>query len=421
VISRAVLFEQIVGREAELDRLISLRDQSALEGRMRLVTIRGDAGIGKSRLIAEFARRSANVRNVFLHVRAAPEGAAPYAPIVDALEEIARSNPRSDLARNAIQTLRSPDGDDVSPEELVRRRLVCMADAFVAEAKRRGHLTVALDDAHWSDTESIAALRFLARRSDAPLLIVAAYRAGDLVDPFRTAALTELEREGADRIVLGPLHERDQLQLLEAALPRAPHSVLRRIVELAEGQPFVAEELARSSAGGASASEVPLTLRAAILGRVADLSRDARDVLQRAAILGPSFRFEDLVALGAADEAAIVKTLREARNRQILIEEERGGRVRFRFRHAMTQAVFLGEMLAVERHELHRSVAELIERSGASDHRRVGVPPLGLTRCGIGDRCLRGGGRCVRASCRVQRRRALVRARARICRGRRRV
>jgi len=381
VISRAVLFEQFVGRDGELDRLLALREQSALEGRVGLVTIRGDGGIGKSRLIAEFGRRNGGFRKALVHVRAEAEGAASYAPIVDALEEIVRANPRNELALSALQTLRSPDGDDVSPEEIVRRRVVGIADAFVAEARRRGHLSLALDDAHVSDTETLSALRFLARRNNAPLLIIAAYRPEDQGDHFRLAALAALEREGADRIVLGPLQQQEQLQLLKAALPAAPDTVLGRIAELAEGQPFVAEELARSASDGQSSADVPLTLRAAILGRVADLSREARDVLQRAAILGPRFSFEDLVALCGSDVEVILATLRDARKRQILIEEERNGRIRFGFRHALTQHVFIGEMLAEERRELHRVVARLIESSGTNDR----IEELAYHRWAAGD------------------------------------
>ena len=379
MISRAVLFEQVVGRDAELDRLLFLREQSALKCCVRLATICGESGIGKSRLIAEFGRRSASPRNVFLHVRAYAEGTAPYAPLADALESIARSNPRSEVARSGLQALRSADGNHVSPEEIVRRRLVRVAEAFVSEAKRCGQLTLIVDDAHWCDVETLTALRFLAQRSDAPLLIGAAYRSDDFADPLRLSALGALEREGADRIVLAPLREREQLQLLRATLPATPDSVLIRIVELAEGRPFFAEELARSAAEGRSASDVPLTLRAAILGRIADLSREARDVLNCAAALGPAFSFEDLAALSGSEPRAIIDALRDALKRQIVIEDDVGGR--FRFRHALTHAVFLGETLAIERRDLHRAMADRIEASGNPDR----IDELAYHRWASGD------------------------------------
>jgi predicted ATPase len=191
MITRAVLFEQFAGRDEELQHLIDVRAASARELLGRTVSIVGEAGVGKSRLLTEFREATERERGAFVRVRC-EELPVAYAPLVRALEQLQerRELRRTDALATALQLLTTADAT-ATPEEGARKRTIfnALATAFVESARRLGQLTLAVDDVHWSDLSTLEALRALARSvRRAPMVLAITYRPEDLAaDHARTS------------------------------------------------------------------------------------------------------------------------------------------------------------------------------------------------------------------------------------------
>jgi hypothetical protein len=377
MISRSVIFEEYVGRSEELAYLVDVRARTARANAGAIVTVVGEPGVGKSRLLAELRRATARERGAFVRVRCDEVTTRPFAPLVEAIDELARA--RALLGRSALDRARealtaTAPYSAIDSDEQKYRRFEAFAHAIEDSAARLGHLTLALDDAHWSDISSLEALRPIAEKiSKLPLLLIVSYRQSEIErDPRRALAIVRLEREGADRISLGALDARAISQLVAAALPKASPLDVRRVVDLAEGRPYVAEELARNLADRDAASgalAVPASLRAAVLERCERLDERARHVLTRASILGRTFDIDDVAALGEPLRD-ILGGLRSARDLQLVVETDVDGDVKFRFRHALTREVLYRAMLEHERRELHDTMARHLE--GLADPSRLG-------------------------------------------------
>jgi DNA-binding CsgD family transcriptional regulator len=369
MITRAVLFEQFAGRDEELQHLIDVRAASARELLGRTVSIVGEAGVGKSRLLTEFREATERERGAFVRVRC-EELPVAYAPLVRALEQLQerRELRRTDALATALQLLTTADAT-ATPEEGARKRTIfnALATAFVESARRLGQLTLAVDDVHWSDLSTLEALRALARSvRRAPMVLAITYRPEDLAaDHARALAVGELEREDVDRITLGPLAFGDIASLLREPVPSASKELVRRIYDLSEGKPYVAEELARSvvERGFDVDPETSLSLRSAVLERVAVLAPGEREIIERAAVLGRNFAPDDLSALGTSEER-LFAALRNGLELQLLEERQLGGAPWFRFRHALTREILYRNLLAIERRALHSEIADRLESQG---------------------------------------------------------
>nr|MDQ6941260.1 AAA family ATPase [Candidatus Eremiobacteraeota bacterium] len=257
MISSGVFCRELVGRAGEL-ALLALRARGDRSRRSALVVLRGEAGVGKSRLVAEFvAVVDKRLRTVVTGVREYAN--APYAAIVEALDSLGAE---ARLEREAGEG----EGDEKS------RRFASVAETFarIARAEPVG-LLVVLEDLHWADGGTIELLRFLARRlADEPVTFLATYRAdeGD-ADAERVRVLVALERDAEDTLALEPLGDPEIDQLVLTALAEAgrtlPQAALERIRELADGRPLFAEELLRGalerSARDGSAVMVPASIR----------------------------------------------------------------------------------------------------------------------------------------------------------------
>ena len=369
MITRAVLFEQFDGRDEELRHLVELRAKSARELSGATVSIVGEAGIGKSRLLSEFQAATARQRGAFVRIRC-EELPVAYAPFVRALEELQHFRELRRVNALAVATQLLTTIDEALDEDpvLQKRKVFDSLIAALGESARRlGQLTLVVDDVHWSDLSSLEALRMLARAVRAlPMVLVIAYRSEDLASNHgRALAIAEVERENGDRIVLGPLSFRDVASLLRRPMPEARKELLQRIYDLSEGKPYVAEELARSivERGSGIDPETTLSLRSAVLERVARLSPGDRKIVERAAVLGRNFAPDDLSALGASREQ-LFGALRAGLALQIFEEREVEGVPWYRFRHALTREILYRDLLAIERRALHLEIADHLATRG---------------------------------------------------------
>jgi DNA-binding CsgD family transcriptional regulator len=397
VITRAVLFEDFAGRSEELSFLLDLRVRSARESRGGTVIISGESGVGKTRLLREFRAAAAGERGGVAFVRCQEESAHPYGPLVEALQSIRqarelRATSSLDEALIALTTAGAIIVEDPAEQRL--QRFTALRRAIEDAAKRLAHLTLIVDDAHASDLASLDALRGLtALAKRLPLTIVLAYRTESIeTDLGRSRSLTAIEREGADRISLPPLPRHALARSLRSLLPNAAPATLQRICDLAEGKPYVAEELARSvveHGDDARFVRAPLSLRSAVLERVGALDPASREIVRRAAVLGKIVRIDDLIA-GGTEPGDVIVAIRAARDLQLIDERELAGEAAFAFRHAITREILYGDMPAFERRAMHLRIADRLERS---DPARLAEIAYHLDAAGSTGRALEAGER----------------------------
>ncbi len=362
---------RFVGRETELALLRSLLEDTRRTRRCRVVTIAGDAGIGKTRLVREFSDREAPEITLLVgRCRAYGEGSA-LGPVGEALLQVASAGGPPDPC-DAVEALLAGRTDaravaealcaavglgerPVTPDEA----LSAVRIALESLARRRPVVLV-LDDIQWAAPALLDCVRHVAEWSrDAPLLIVCLARP-DLLE----ARPSWGRGPGELSIRLDPLTE-DQGRSLALAL-RAESEELGRVVETAGGNPFFLEEIVASLREGEEgvSGSVPPTISALLAARIDRLSRVEKDVLQSAAILGSTFDAYMLARLandaevgaGATEEAVGALT-----SRDLVVETERPGT--YRFRHELTREAAYGAIPKARRAALHERAAGLVAAS----------------------------------------------------------
>jgi len=370
-----------VGRRAEVDTLRRLLDQAML-GHGQIVTIAGEPGIGKSRLIQEFQQLVRSEGVVIREGRCAPYGAhVPYFPAIeilqtfcdvedtDSMETIDAAvlaalqplGPAAAASAPYLQNLlfprrsgelsgRSPDAVKAGTFEAVRR-------VVLAQQERRTLLLV-IEDLHWIDQTSAELLATLAElTATSRILLVTTARPG-----FRAGWQT---LPNASQIVLGPLSAADSRRVVESVLAARPaaEEVVERVLTRAEGNPFFLEELARSVREHADESEavaVPGTVHDVVASRVDSLPSGDRHVLDVAAVIGreiPVALLQEASELSAADIQASLARLQTG---EFLHAVRSGAESGYAFKHALTHEVAYEGVVRSARALLHARVVSAI-------------------------------------------------------------
>ncbi len=380
VIGRAVTCPVFIGRRAELEAL----DAARLELRKShgsFVLVGGEAGIGKSRLVSEFVRRSGDIRSRNLAgAECIARAQVPFGPVRTLLTtlvpKIAQDELPSSVRRGLAQLV--PEAVSLAAgnasSELAKPDLFAALAAFfqLVAAKRLTVLT--LEDLHWSDPSTLEFLAFLAPRiASSRLLVVATYRSDELearAELFET--VSRLVRESNVRdLRLEPLGHEELQELIDATLDASGQladDVKRDVERRSEGNPFFAEELLKNALAWRDERTLPLSIRASIVERLSLLSDDDRALLTLAAALG--YRFDPNVLALVADREidAVLPTLRRAHDLNILAEDAGARtRVRYRFRHALTRQTIYDAMLGFDARRLHERILSALERLGDDD------------------------------------------------------
>ena len=344
----------LVGRGDELRELVGRR-LAAARGRGACVLLSGEAGMGKSRLLAEF-RETLTGGRAALGVGVAREfGNAPYAPVLEALDSIgATAKLYHELNRET--------------------QLEALAEKLVTACKRR-HVVFIIEDAQWADEGSLRfLLHVLPMLATMRILLIVTYRSETPAQPSPLITfLPRFHRAAAIyRIELGPLANAELRQVVTLALgdrSRLPANIVAEIVERSDGNPFFAEELLRNtverSTTHRTAPDLPLTIRATVLERCAALDETLRAILTRAAVLGRRFDATLLANVCKEPLERMFEGLRRLRDLQ-LIEEVSATPVAYAFRHALTREAVYDTMLRDELIPLHQNILEALERCGAS-------------------------------------------------------
>ncbi|HEX7950112.1 MAG TPA: AAA family ATPase [Candidatus Limnocylindrales bacterium] len=373
-----------VGRSSELKTLVSAADAAA-SGETRFALVGGEAGVGKSRLVAELASRLRDRDWLVLEGGSVPVSAdgLPFGPIVEALRALVRLVDRDRIAGAAGPSLPElarllPELSSVVNEAPMPSNQAGWLQVRIFEGilKLFGGLAevspvlLIIEDVHWADRSTRDLLSFLVRNTrDERLLIVATFRSDELHRRHpMTVWLAEAQRQSrVERIDVTTFERNELVELLASITDGRPAAALvDSIARRSDGNAFFAEELI-AAVDDASQSRQPLpeTLRGVLLVRLSALSEDARRLVEIAAVAGREVEHEILAEVSGFTEATLGVALHAALDVQVLVIDRTGDLERYRFRHALVQEAAYDELLLSERRELHAAYARSIE--GRSD------------------------------------------------------
>lgn len=363
----------IVGRDAELSRIAQALEVAAT-GRPTLVVVRGEAGIGKSRLVREAVERARAGGSAILHGACLELGGdgLPYLPLVEALRRLARETPpdrlatllgpaRADLA-TLLPDLAPTAGAEPPPaapdSSVDRARLF---ERFLGVLRRLGEdvpAVAVIEDVQWIDPATRDLVTFLARNVTTERVVtILTCRTDDLPPGHPVLAwLAELGRSPESvRLELQRLGRADVLRQLEA-IEGGPVSddVADSVWRRSEGHPLFAEELLTSTAAGAH----PPSLVEVLLARVAGLGPTTLEIVRAMAVVGRPVDDRLLGPLLERSAGEIGAALREATASGVLVARDDGGHG---FRHELLREIVERDLLAGERRELHERLARQLE------------------------------------------------------------
>ena len=389
----------LTGREEEWRQLRAAWDRS-VAGRRQLALIAGEPGIGKTRLVMEFARSIA-AEGYVLVGRCEQEALVPQQPFVEALEWYARQCPPAMLEGQLanvdgvweLAQLVAPLARRVavvhepveSNPEGRRYRLFEAVAALVSAIAARRPLLMVLEDLHWADRPTLLLLRHLLRSShEARLCLVATYRETELGRTHPLAeVLADLRREdGVTRIGLRGLEEADVSRFLGHWTGGETSASLTRLVASnTEGNPFFICEVLRHLEETGALSRIlsdprptadlgglPEGVREAIGRRLTRLSAECNRALGLAAVVGREFTLPLLLALTHMSEGALLDVIDEASAAR-LVHAVPGVSERYTFTHALVRETLYGELTPARRSRLHRQVAEALDTLAAGSDR----------------------------------------------------
>jgi len=259
------------------------------------------------------------------------------------------------VSRNA-----NPSPMSMEPEQ-EQLRLREAAYKLLTMLSQKKPLLVVLDDLQWADGSSYELLGYLGRHvHGTPIFLLATCRWNESAKSL-SSMIDHMQREHTITLLpVEPLTRDEIAQLIE----HVPVQQVPRIQNQAAGNPFFAEELARST----NPPQLPNSISAALDSRMNSLSNECRALLKNAAVLGSSFEFPLIHALevkhvGAhADEDALFDLLEEAIEAGVLTEEGTGARVTYSFWHPLMVTHLYESVSAVRRTHIHRRVADILLR-----------------------------------------------------------
>ncbi len=395
----------LVGRERERAALGAALAEVAA-GRGQIVSLLGEAGIGKTRLMEEGRRAGPQLR--WLEGRALSYGQAlPFWTIMQLIKHdlgLSEADPEARIKvalRRRVQALFGKQagealpylslvlGVELEPEAAQRLRALdeaalkrqihqSIGDYFARLAAEQPAVLV-FEDLHWADPSTLQVLESLLALTDrAPLLLLLARAERDQGWwAIKQRADTDYAHRYTE-IPLQPLTPGEQNQLVDNLLDVAelPNATRRLLLERSEGNPFYLEEVIRSlieqgalvqqdehwrATAEIAGVQIPGTLHGVLLARIDRLSDDVRRTLQVAAVIGKSFLYRLLEAVAEADRQ-LDAHLSELQRVDLVQEKARRPDLEYIFKHSLTQAAAYDSLLLERRKEFHRRVGLALER-----------------------------------------------------------
>jgi DNA-binding SARP family transcriptional activator len=347
------------GRQGELTRLRSSFRRVVGSGAAWRLTVLGEAGIGKSRLAREFLSSiGADANPITLRCPALGEGVA-FLPVRDAVIEAAGL-----LGWRGLHRLLVDDHDEqhVSPEvavaigmraepESVAALFPAVRRLFEALASRRP-LIVVLEDLQWAEPTFLDLVDYLAREATQRIFLLCLARP-DLLERWPDWGSTDV-------VELEPLSTADVESLVVDRAGSIKPDVVRRIVEISDGNPLFAEQLLVALDDG-PVGTVPASLRGLLTMRLDRLGPGERDVLRCASVAGLEFDLDSVSGLLPPDARPFLERHLELMERKRFIQ--RTGPNTFRFGHALIRMVAYQSIAREDRAALHERLADWLGRT----------------------------------------------------------
>ena len=384
---------RFVGRDVELATLVD-RWERAQDGKGQSVLTIGEAGVGKSRLVYQLHEHLAAVPHTWLECGATPytEG-TPFHPVVALVSQGLTFAPEDTAAEKlakleiGLRALAStenvalladflglppPTRLQFSPELQRRKTIELLAQWNLAMSEVQP-LVVVVEDLHWCDVSTLELLGHLIAQSLTARVLLLATARPEFTPPWPA-------RSNLTTVQLARLTKRQTRDMIATlAGTDLPAATLDALVARADGVPLYVEELTKAMAepGAARGVEaIPASLADSLMGRLDRLSA-AKEVAQRAAVLGREFGYPLLAAMAGMDEAALCHGLARLVEAEILFARGEPPAATYTFKHALIQETAYQSLLKRTRQQLHARVAQVLEERFAE---RVAAEPEVIAR-----------------------------------------
>ncbi|MFQ6617199.1 MAG: adenylate/guanylate cyclase domain-containing protein, partial [Fidelibacterota bacterium] len=402
-----MIYSEMVGRNKELDKL-ELHVLKAINGNGSIVSVIGEAGIGKSRLIAELRRKDAIKRVTFLEGRALSTGKnLSFHPIIDILKSWAKIEERDtdvESIHKLEKAIRSVDSEEVGEilpftatlmgikltgkyaervkgieGETLEKLILKNIRELIVKAAEISPIVFVIEDLHWADLTSIELLESLYRLAENNrILFINVFRPGHKETGDRVLD-TIKERYGNYHleIYLEPLDE-NQCEVLINNLLKIkglPAHIRELITKRAEGNPFFIEEVGRSFIDDRvveikdgifrvtdkiDSVVIPETIHDVLMSRIDKLDEQTKSLLKVASVIGRNFLYRILAEVAKTIEE-IDEKLDYLKGVQLILEKKRREELAYLFKHALAQEATYESILLRKRKELHLQIASSIE------------------------------------------------------------
>lgn len=396
------LSPKLFGRDAQV-AVLRHTLAAAQAGQGRCLMLAGEAGVGKSRLVAEAKTRAAPLGITILQGACfEPDRTMPFAPLVDLLEGLCAHRPADEIARLFETT--APDlvklfpalytwlpnltpSPSLDPDQEKRRLFQALSQVLTTVGGRiltsnpgtppTTASLIIIEDLHWCDDTSLEFLSVFVRRLPTqPIVLLLTYRSDEVGDTLRRFLATlDRGRFPIDEMVVNRLNSQAVHDMIAAIFEqRQPvrHEFVELIHTLTDGNPFFIEETLKALVTSGdiylergiwtrkpvSELRIPPSVQDAVFWRVERLNPEARELLQLAAVMGRRFDFAILQTVLQRTEADMLVLIKLLVAAQLVVEETMD---QFAFRHALVRQAVYHSLLGRERRPLHRAIAQTIE------------------------------------------------------------
>jgi class 3 adenylate cyclase/tetratricopeptide (TPR) repeat protein len=388
---------ELIGRKVELTELEEAV-QRLSEGKGTIISICGDTGTGKSRLVEEF-RATLDLEEIQWlegHAYAYSQN-IPYFPLIDLLNrawQIEEGDPpegvkekiesriqgligkKADVAPyiGSLYALSYPEVEGVSPE-FWKSRLHDAVQAILSALTRRGPTVICLEDIQWADPSSLDLLRFILSEFRYPALFLCVYRL-----PFSLLTSHQLSGIGKSyqEIRLQDLSPSDTQDMMESLLrsKTIPQELRKFVQQKVEGNPFYLEEVINSLIESGTLtrdngnwmltrpigeSDILPTIQGVISARLDRLEKEMKRILQEASVIGRAFLYEILRKITELKDD-IDRCLHGLEQLDLIRTRSFQPELEYVFKHALTQEVVYSGLLKKERQEIHEQIARVMEQ-----------------------------------------------------------
>jgi class 3 adenylate cyclase/tetratricopeptide (TPR) repeat protein len=398
----------MVGRDRELDRL-ELQVMKVVNGEGSVVNVSGEAGIGKSRLLAELRRREVIQKVTLLEGRAISIGRhLSFYPLIDLLKQWAGISEEDsetaafDKLDRTIRSIHPEEAEEILPfvatlmglklkgkyaervqgieGEALEKLIFKNIRELLIKGSKRTPTVIVMEDLHWADTSSLLLLQSLFRLAEKyRILFINLFRPGYWLGEDRSMEkIGELLPNHTIELNIQPLDQQAGEALIGNLLDiqGLPYTLRQQIIERSGGNPFFIEEVVRSliddgaiiRTGGAfevtdkiNSVVVPPTINDVLIARIDRLEEKTRELVKVASVIGRNF-FDRILKDVAASIEGIDNKLATLKDLQLIRDRMRMEELEYFFKHALAQEAAYESTLLQHRKQLHLKVAESLER-----------------------------------------------------------